>query len=249
MTSETDATIAALIEIHRGLERKGPGDTEFSLEILRALPPLPPSPRIADMGCGAGAGTLLLARHFQSRVTAVDFSAAFLQELDERANAEGLSHLVTTVQADMGALDWPSRSIDLLWSEGAAYALGFENALRQWRRLLSDGGIAVISEMTWFTTDPETRPREFWAEAYPAMGTETQNAERARQSGYELTGTRRLPAGAWWEHYYRPLRERLQQLDDSPVMRRVARETEEEMELFERFSDAYGYTFYVMRAV
>lgn len=240
--------IAALIELYRGLRRKGPGDAAFSLEILRSLPPLPAAPRIADMGCGSGAATLLLSRHFNSRVMAVDFSSVFLDELRDHARTEGLEHLVTTVHADMGSLDWPDASIDLLWSEGAAYILGFENALRKWRRLLPEGGVAVVSEMNWFTSDPERAVRAIWDEAYPTMGTEARNIERAGHAGYELLEIRRLPSAAWWANYYDPLRERLQQIDDSPFMRRVARESEEEMALFERHSDSYGYTFYVMRA-
>ena len=53
--------IAALIRLHSGLERQGPGDIDFSEFIITQLPKLPPNPRIADIGCGAGAGALFLA--------------------------------------------------------------------------------------------------------------------------------------------------------------------------------------------
>ena len=57
--------VGALIELHRGLERQGPGDTDFSDYIISQLPGLPPNPRIADIGCGTGAGTLFLADKFR----------------------------------------------------------------------------------------------------------------------------------------------------------------------------------------
>ena len=57
--------IKALIELHRGLERQGPGDTDYSNYIISQLPELPPNPRILDMGCGTGAGTLILADKFK----------------------------------------------------------------------------------------------------------------------------------------------------------------------------------------
>jgi len=53
--------ITALINLHRGLDRQGPGDADFSRHILSLLSALPPKPRIADLGCGSGAGALLLA--------------------------------------------------------------------------------------------------------------------------------------------------------------------------------------------
>ncbi|MGC9324881.1 MAG: RMD1 family protein [Desulfomonilia bacterium] len=49
---EHEEYIKALIELHKGLERKGPGDPDFSEYILQQIPEKPPDPRIADMGCG-----------------------------------------------------------------------------------------------------------------------------------------------------------------------------------------------------
>ena len=69
---ERDPYINALIELHVGLERQGPGDPGISKEIIENLPQLPPEPRIADLGCGAGAGTLILAEHYRQRIA--DFS-------------------------------------------------------------------------------------------------------------------------------------------------------------------------------
>ena len=127
---EQEKYIRALIELHRGLERQGPGDTGYSNYIISQLPELPTNPRIADIGCGAGAGTLFLADKFRSKVRAVDFSREFLDELEDRAKQRGLEHLVETIECDMGSLDWKPETIDLLWSEGAVYNLTFEGALK-----------------------------------------------------------------------------------------------------------------------
>jgi len=240
--------LADLIELHRGLPREGPGDAAFARELLRSLPPLPAQPRIADLGCGSGAGALLLAEHFRVPVRAVDTAAVLLDELRERAAARGLAHLITPVLADMGALDWPPASLDVLWSEGAAYSLGFEQALTRWRALLADGGVAVVSEMTWFTETPPAAARDFWAAAYPTMGTQVQNQHRAQCAGFKLIDMRRLPAACWWTSYYGPLRERIAQLAPGTVDPAVLRETAEEIALFEAHSDAYGYVFYVLAA-
>jgi SAM-dependent methyltransferase len=240
--------IDALIELHRGLPREGPGDTAFARQLLRSLPPLPARPRIADLGCGSGAGALLLAAHFGVPVRAVDTAAVLLDELRERAAARGLAHLITPMLADMGALDWPPASLDLLWSEGAAYSLGFEQALTRWRPLLAAGGVAVVSEMSWFTDTPPAAARDFWAAAYPTMGTESENERRARRAGYQPIDMRRLPAACWWTSYYGPLRARIAQLAPGTIDPAVLRETAEEMALFEAHSDAYGYVFYILAA-
>ena len=243
--------IRALIKLHQGLERQGPGDTDFSDYIISQIPELPINPRIADIGCGAGAGTLFLADKFKSKVRAVDFSREFLDELEERAKQRGLEHLVETVECDMGGLDWNPETIDLLWSEGAAYNLTFRGALKAWRPLMAANGIAVISEISYFTSEVPESVRVYWQNAYPAIGSESENANHATSSGFEILGIHRLPSRAWWDNYYRPLRENIDSFKNSQdsIMQTVIKETEEEMSLFEEHDKHYGYSFYIMKAI
>jgi serine/threonine-protein kinase HipA len=248
--AEHDEQIKALIELHRSLMRQGPGDPSFSKHILSLLPELPGNPRIVDLGCGAGAGALILAEWFHTTITAVDFARPYLDELEGHARARGLDHLIKTVEADMRNLKWPPACVDLLWSEGAAYNLTFEGALKTWRPLMAVNGLAVISEITWFTTDIPAPVVEFWQEAYPQIGSESENAALARAASFEVLGVHRLPAQAWWTHYYDPLKERMDALRPSadPAMQAVIAETEDEMAFFEKYADVYGYAFYLLRA-
>jgi ubiquinone/menaquinone biosynthesis C-methylase UbiE len=248
---EQEKYIRALIKLHRGLERQGPGDTDVSNQIISQLTELPPSPSIADIGCGAGAGALLLASRYRSKVRAVDFSREFLSELEERAIQQGLEHLIETIECDMGSLNWEPESIDLLWSEGAAYNITFEGALKAWRPLMSANGIAVISEMNYFTNEVPEPVVIYMQNAYPAIRTEPENSEIIRSSGFEVLGIHRLPSKAWWNNYYEPLRKNIISLKNSKdsVMQSVISETEEEMKFFEEYEKFYGYSFYIMRAV
>ncbi|MBD1862365.1 MULTISPECIES: cyclopropane-fatty-acyl-phospholipid synthase family protein [Trichocoleus] len=249
MSTDTQTEYAAaLIDLHCGQDRKGPGDSDFSRHILSHLSTLPLKPRIADLGCGSGAGALLLAQHFQSTVMAVDSSSVFIDELTARAKQFGLEHLIMPIQGDMAQVDWLAGSVDLLWSEGAIYHLGFEQGLKIWRPLLANSGIAVISEMSWFIDNVPEPAIAYWQNAYPMMGTEAENIDRANRSGFIVLSTHRLPSQAWWVNYYGPLRERMQHIEITPITQSVIHETEEEMRLFEKFSDSYGYTFYVLQA-
>ncbi len=242
--------IKALIELHRGLERLGPGDAAFTKHILSILPELPENPHIVDFGSGTGAGTLILADWYKTKITAVDFSAPFLAELQSHAMAHGLDHLIRTEKGDIGDLKWPEASIDLLWSEGAAYNLTFEDALKAWRPLMAPNGLAVISEISWFTDEKPGPVREYWGKAYPAIAGESENSRRANTAGFEVLGIHRLPTQAWWTNYYEPLKERMNILRPSadPVMQNVIDETETEIELFKNCKDNYGYSFYLLKA-
>lgn len=248
---EHEIYVKALIELHCGLERLGPGDSDFSEYIIKQLPQLPPNPRIADIGCGAGAGTLILAEKYHSNVKAVDFSREFLDELMHRARLKGLEGLIEVIECDMASLDWELGSIDLLWSEGAAYNITFEGALKAWRPLMAVNGIAVISEMNYLSNDVPEIVAQYMKNVYPGIKTESKNVDLINSSKFEVIGAHRLPSKAWWDNYYDPLSKNIGALKDSndDVMQAVIRETEEEMKLFKEHDEDYGYTFYIMRAI
>lgn len=245
---ELRMTANAFFTLYSDLPRLGPGSDACTLEALRRLP-LPPSPRVLDLGSGTGRQTLVLAEALYTRVTAVDLHRPYLERLEREARERGLSALIETRQADMGVLDIPPASVDLLWSEGAIYHLGFGPGLRRWRSMLVPRGLAAVTECTWLT---DTRPPEvarFWAEAYPTMGTVAENRAAAEAEGYEVLDTFALPASAWWDDYYTPLLQRMERLRPTadPALREVIAAAEQEIDLYRRYGDSYGYVFYLLR--
>lgn len=238
----------SFFEIHRGLPREGPGDDECTLRALEMLRPLPREPRILDLGCGPGAQTLCLARATGGTVTAVDLHRPFLEDLQARAGEAGLRDRIRPLEADMGDLDLPPASFDLLWAEGSAYSIGVENALVRWRPLLVPGGGLAFSELTWLS---EERPEDlcrFWDEHYPEMTDVAGNLNLVADAGYLPLGHFVLPDRAWWRGYYDPLEARIQRLRaERPEAAAVLDAEEAEIHLFRRFSSHYGYVFYVAR--
>jgi len=141
-----------LIDLHKNANRQGPGgNTEsekaLNLAMIDRTAPL----KIADIGCGTGASTLLLARLLDARITAVDFLQDFLDVLEGRAERMGLSDKVTTVCCSMDNLPFEDEEYDVIWSEGAIYNIGFEKGVKNWKRFLKMGGMMVVSEITWLT--------------------------------------------------------------------------------------------------
>ena len=46
-------------------------------------------------------------------------------------------------------------AVDLIWAEGSAYIMGFEQAYRSWRRLLRRGGYLAATELVWLEAIPD----------------------------------------------------------------------------------------------
>jgi SAM-dependent methyltransferase len=237
-------------EIHHGLPTEAPGSDEATLEALRHVPGLPSRPRILDVGCGPGRQTLALARMTGGHITAVDTHPPFLEALQARAHEQDLSASITPLNRSMKELAFEPESFDLVWSEGAAYIMGFGNALRSWRRFLRPDGALALTECVWLTGRPDPEVRAFWQRGYPAMLNVKDNLAIIRESGYEALRHFTLPESAWW-NYYTPMRRRIEELraryaGNAEAARQLDAE-EAEIRLFERYPGQYGYEFFVTR--
>ncbi len=241
----------AFFRVYTSLPQAGPGSDASTLEALRRLQPrLPASPRVMDLGCGPGRQTLALARALGAPITAVDLHEPFLRRLEAEAAARGLGHLVHTRCADFGALEEPPGQVDLLWSEGAIYHLGWGEGLRRWRPLMRPGGVLAITEATWLSDSPPAEIVDFWHQAYPGMATVASNTALARQAGYEMLDTLPLSASDWWGGYFGPLRERVaalrEEAGDDGALAAVLDDAEREIALYDRHGSTYGYVFYLL---
>lgn len=232
-----------------GMEKLGPGDNAHTLHVLRLLP-RQDFQVIVDAGCGSGRQTLALARALGTPVHAVDSYQPFLDALAQRAEAQQVRHLVQTHCMDMKDIPGAFPSIDLLWCEGAAYNIGFANALSLWAPAIVPAGFAVVSELSWL--EQEAAPvavRDFFRSGYPDMRSVQQNAELVKQAGFKLLGTHTLPRETWVEGYYDILAPRAKALLDhtAPSVREFAAETIKEIEAFEQSEGSYGYVFFLLQ--
>jgi serine/threonine-protein kinase HipA len=240
----------AFFRLFEGLPRQGPGSDVCTREALGRLGALPAAPRVLDLGCGSGRSALVMAAALGSRVVAVDNHQPFLDVLRAAAKERGLEKLIEPRCADMAAPGVPAGSIDLLWSEGAIYFLGFEEGLRLWRPLLAPRASLAVSECSWLCAGPPAEAVAFFGEGYPAMAGVGRNIERARSAGLEVVDHFTLPPSVWWDDFYAPLEERMAKLapDADPELAAAMVATRREIALFRRCHGAYGYVFYLMRA-
>jgi SAM-dependent methyltransferase len=242
------SALAPIDVLFGGMGQLGPGSDDSTLRALRRLPAQTFNV-VVDAGCGTGRSTLALARALGGLVHAIDAHAPFLVDLGRRAEVAGIAHLVRAHHMDMKDIPAVFPAIDLLWSEGAAYSIGFANALAVWADAIRAGGFAVVSELCWLSARPPDEVRAFFASAYPGMRAAAANRASAEAAGYEVLATQTLPRDAWITGYYAVLEPRARQLVEHPDagVSAMAEETLREIEVFERSADAYGYVLYLLR--
>lgn len=238
-------------EIHKDLPREGPGDTESTRKAFRKLAGLPEKPQILDIGCGPGAQTMDLALFSEGIIHAVDTHQPFLDVLQQKIIEAGLQDRVKLHNQSMSALAFPPASFDLIWSEGAIYIMGFENGLRSWKPLLKPEGYIAVTEATWLKPDPPQEIRDFWQKAYPEMKTLEENLDVIHDCGYYLIDYFVLPETSWSDEYYKPMQERINLLREryqhDPQKLSILDEESVEIQLYKKYSEYYGYVFYLMQ--
>jgi SAM-dependent methyltransferase len=241
-----------LVDLHRDGARQGPGgdrETRLAIELsgLRQGTRL----QIADIGCGTGASTLVLASELDAHVTAVDFLPEFLARLEDDARRSAVADRITTLRAAMQALPFAPASYDVIWSEGAIYNMGFAAGIEAWRRYLKPNGILAVSELTWLT---DRRPDELdahWQREYPEVDTAAGKLAVLERLGFAPIGYFALPEDCWLENYYRPMQRRFPSLLDryhhSPVAQALVAAETREIALYERYRAFVSYGFYIAR--
>lgn len=240
-----------ICEYFSSVSRQGPGSDEATLQALRFAEELDLQGKAADIGCGTGTPTMSLALNTEMSITAVDLFPRFVDILQQRIESASLSHRVKAVAADMSALPFDKESLDLIWSEGAIYNVGFRRGLRLWRPFLKPGAYIAVSEATWFTLHRPDEIEDFWNEAYPEIDTVDAKIKVMQEEGYDVIAAFRLPRNCWTDNFYAPQRQAqqafLERHPGNATAMALVENQRHEAELYGRYNRYYGYVFYIGR--
>ena len=235
-------------EIHSGNPREGPGEFQSTKRAFDMLKDLPSSPKILDIGCGPGMQTIDLGRLADGMIIAVDNHPQFLNDLKREAQQNGLADRIIPHLGDMCDLHFEAGTFDAIWSEGSIYIIGSEKGFQQWRLLLKDKGYLVASELTWLKAEAPGEVREYFAKEYPGMQDIEGNLRIIQSVGYRNIDHFVLPGSAWW-CYYSPVEEKLSRLRRKyaghPEALGVLEDHQREIDIFRRYSEYYGFVFYI----
>lgn len=242
-----------LVDLHKGNKRQGPGgdeQTSLALELsgLDRSKPLV----IADVGCGTGSSTVMLAENLNASIVAIDLFESFLDVLSGEAQKRGVEDKIKTVACSMEDLPFDEESLDAIWTEGSIYNVGFAKGVEYFKRFLKPGGILAVSEITWLTTERPEEIQRYWNAEYPEIGTASDKITTLQNHGYSLKGYFPLPITSWLDNYYEPLEGSFAGFlsrHDSDEARVIVEAARLEIALYRRFSAYYSYGFYIARKV
>lgn len=238
-----------ICEYFSNVERQGPGSPEMTIKALSFIDNLPLNASIADIGSGTGGQTITLAQHTTGCIRAIDLFPDFIKILNDNVRKHNLQDRIKGIVESMCDLHFQNEELDLIWSEGAIYNIGFERGFREWRQFLKKGGYIAVSEASWFTEERPEEIERFWMDAYPEIDTISNKVAVMQKTGYTPIATFILPEECWTEHFYPPQISSQKAFLDKYAGNKMAEELvasqHYEMELYRKYKDYYGYVFYI----
>lgn len=242
-----------ICEYFSNMERQGPGSPEVTLKALGFIDNLTDESLIADLGCGTGGQTMVLARHTPGHITGLDLFPGFINIFNCNAANSGLQDKAKGIIGSMDDLPFPKESLDLIWSEGAIYNIGFERGINLWHEYLKTGGYIAVSEASWFTGVRPAEINDFWMEIYPEMDTIPNKVAQIQKAGYIPVAAFTLPENCWTEHFYVPqvaAQEMfLKKYAGNKTVEELVANERREAKLYYKYKEFYGYVFYIAKKI
>ena len=126
-----------------------------------------------------------------------------------------------------------------------------EKTDEEWKKLLTDKGYMVVSELAWKQLNAPEEIKQYFKQVYPPIKTIDDNLEIIKKAGYKVINHFVLPKESWWTHYYIPIEAKLPTLKqkykgDKEAAAFLASQ-ELEIEMYRKYSDYYGYGFFIMQ--
>ncbi|MDX9906364.1 MAG: methyltransferase domain-containing protein [Bacteroidales bacterium] len=242
-----------ICEYFSSVERQGPGSPEMTIKALSFIDNLTADSKIADLGCGTGGQTMVMARNVPGKITGIDLFQKFIDLFNQNAGNLNLQHRVKGIVASMDNLPFQPEELDLIWSEGAIYNIGFERGINEWRKFLKPGGFLAVSEASWFTPERPAEIEDFWKDAYPEIDTIPNKVLQMQKAGYVPVATFILPENCWIENFYAPLVKAreifLQKYAGNKTAEEFIASELHETQLYFKYKAFYGYVFYIGKKI
>jgi len=240
---------ALINEFFTELERQGPGSAEETIRALSFIGNLSNKTKIADLGCGTGFQTMVLAQNTGATITALDLYEGSIDKLNATAGKLGLQDRVKGIVGSMDNLPFQNEEFDLIWSEGAIANIGFEKGLNYLKGFLKKDGYIAVTYESWFTDERPAEIEKWWLDAVPEIGTIGHNVSIMQKAGYIPVAAFILPENCWIDNYFIPQKARQEEF----LKEHAGNKTVEDMiafmrreaELYSKYKQYYGYVFYI----
>ena len=247
-----DFDFSMIADFFKRVDRQGPGGEWETRLATSLIPDFKRKIRIADIGCGKGSQTFVLADEYDAEIDAVDLLPEMMEGIRKQCQEKNLEDCVHPVQASMDNLPFQPNSYDLIWAEGSIFIMGYEKGLRYWHQFLKLGGFVAVTDCSWLNNK---RPKNMsWIhDNVPEIDTIEHKIEQMSAAGYEPYAHFILPETCWTKNYYEPMAPAmeafLQEHQGNATAYSFVERLKEEIAYYQENKEYFGYVFYIGKKI
>ncbi len=238
-------------EVFGYIPRQGPGSKEETCRAWASLSGLPQRPSILDIGCGKGQQTMDLCSLTEGHILALDNYQPFIESLQKRVESKKLSHKITCLVGDMGALPFLSDQFDIIWAEGSMFIIGFQKALKEWKKHIKKGGFLAFSDCVWLKENPPKKLSDFWQSEGIELPKVDEILDTAKKEGYECILNFTIQPNSWKTEFYDYIEEALvhfwKQYPGNAEAIETFNSIQHEIDIYDAYQAYFGYEFFVLK--
>lgn len=247
-----DFDFSLIADFFKRVDRQGPGGESETRLATSIIPNFKRKIRIADIGCGTGSQTFVLAEEYDAEIDAVDLLPEMIDGIRKKCASRGFANQVHPVQASMDDLPFAPNTFDLIWAEGSIFIMGYEKGLKYWHQFLKPGGYVAVTDTSWLGNK---RPKNMgWInDNLPEIDTIENKIAQMEEAGYEPYSHFILPETCWTKNYYEPMKPVIEAFlkfhHGNETAQGFIDRMKEEIAYYEENKDCFGYVFYIGRKV
>ncbi|MBD3198163.1 MAG: methyltransferase domain-containing protein [Candidatus Lokiarchaeota archaeon] len=189
------------------------------------------NPNILDVGCGSGVPTIELAKLSSGHITGIEINREELHKLEKKIKDSDIGNQVKTIYGSLLEYEFPQNYFDIIWAEGVFHIIGFAKSFKKCYEILKKGGFLVLN--TQITKMQEVQ-------------------DKINTYGYEFFNKYELPNEVWWNEFYKPLEEEINNLIDKNKSLRKndqIRRYQEEIKMVKSDPQRFNSAFYIFKKI
>jgi len=248
-----DFDIDLICEYYSNFERQGPGSPETSIKALSFIDNLNRLSQIADIGCGTGGQTIVLAQQTTANIIGIDIAPIMIEKFNDNMIKNNLQNRIKGVVGSMDNLSFKKEELDMIFSEGAIYNIGFERGLNEWNKYIKQDGYIAVSEASWFTENRPSEITDFWMNAYPEIDTISNCISKIQKAGYIPMASFIIPEYCWTDNFYKSHASFqdvfLNKYPGNKAVEKLIADERYEARMYNEYKKYYGYVFYIGKKI
>ncbi|MDR1568171.1 MAG: hypothetical protein LBS33_05795 [Streptococcaceae bacterium] len=149
----------------------------------------------------------------------------------------------------MEELYCPKETVDLIFSEGAIDAIGFEKGLKYWYQFIKKDSYVAVTCPSGLSRERPKEVEKFWSEAGSSLDSVDRNISIMQEIGFSHIATFVLPEKDWTENYFIPRaageEKLLEKYAGNQLVSDYVAQDKYEARLYQSYQQSYGYVFYI----